>query len=96
LVFHPQKEKDTQACCQFSGYVLADDRMAMFVEATTTNMQHSGAQFNTSTTISSYAINGEFISGNPSFIKAIGHQVTHLENLISDRNMLQISVKALT
>lgn len=86
--FFTPKGKDTQAFCQFSGYLLADGRMAMLVEATTSNMQHSGAQFSATTIISSYAISGEFISGNPSFIKEFGHQVKHLAELVCDPNML--------
>jgi hypothetical protein len=52
-------------------------------------MQHSGAQFSATTIISSYAINGEFISGNPAFIKEFGHHVTHLEELLYSPDMLQ-------
>lgn len=52
-------------------------------------MQHFGVQFSTTTIISGFAISGEFISGNPPFTKAFGHQVTHLENLVCDPNMLQ-------
>jgi predicted signal transduction protein with EAL and GGDEF domain len=87
-VFTP-KGKNTQAFCQFSGYRLADDRIAILVEPTTPNMQHSGAQFSATTIISSDAINSEFISGNPTFIKEFGHHVTHLEELLYSPDMLQ-------
>jgi diguanylate cyclase (GGDEF)-like protein len=87
--FFTPKGKDTQAFCQFSGYLLDDDRMAILVEATTPNMQYAGAQFSATTIISSYAIDGEFISGNPPFIKKFGHQVRHLESLLCDPDMLQ-------
>jgi hypothetical protein len=87
--FFTPKGKDTQAFCQFSGYQLADGRMAMLVEATTPNTQHTGAQFRASTIISSYAIDGEFISGNPPFIKEFGHQATHLDKLVCDPQVLQ-------
>jgi diguanylate cyclase (GGDEF)-like protein len=87
-VFTP-KGKSTQVFCQLSGYRLADDRMAILVEATIPNMQHSGAQFSATTIISSYAINGDFISGNPPFIKEFGHHVAHLEELLCSPDMLQ-------
>jgi len=83
------KGKDTQAFCQLSGYLLPDGRMAMLVEATTSNMHYSGAQFSATTIISSFAINGEFISGNPPFIKEFGHQILHLDELVCDPQMLQ-------
>jgi diguanylate cyclase (GGDEF)-like protein len=83
------KGKDTQAFCQLSGYLLADGRMAMLVEATTSNMHYSGAQFSATTIISSFAIDGEFISGNPPFIKEFGHQIIHLNELVCDPQMLQ-------
>jgi diguanylate cyclase (GGDEF)-like protein len=83
------KGKDTQAFCQFSGYLLADGRMAMLVEATTSNMQHTGALFSAKTIISSYAISGEFISGNPPFIQEFGHKVAQLEELVCCPDTLQ-------
>jgi hypothetical protein len=52
-------------------------------------MQHSGAQFSATTIISSDAINGEFISGNPAFIKQFGYHVTHLKELSYSQYMLQ-------
>jgi diguanylate cyclase (GGDEF)-like protein len=89
------KGVDTQAFCQFSGYILADGRMAMLVEATTANMQHIIAPFSATTIVSSYSISGEFISGNPPFIKNFGHQVTHLETLMCDPNILQNIFKSI-
>lgn len=74
--------KYIQAFCQFSGYQLADGRMAMLVEATTSNMQHPSAQFSATTIMSSFSINGEFISGNPPFIKQCGLSVTHLQEFV--------------
>jgi diguanylate cyclase (GGDEF)-like protein len=87
--FFTPKGKDTQAFCQFSGYLLDDGRMAILVEATTPNMQYAGAQFSATTIISSYAIDGEFISGNPPFIKKFGLHVRHLKSLLCDPDMLQ-------
>jgi diguanylate cyclase (GGDEF)-like protein len=87
--FFTPKGKETQAFCQFSGYLLEDGRMAMLVEATAANMLHSGAQFSATTIISSYTLDGKFISGNPPFIKRFGHQVTHLKHLVCDLGMLQ-------
>jgi diguanylate cyclase (GGDEF)-like protein len=81
--------KDTQAFCQFSGYLLANGRIAILVEATKSNMQHPGAHFSSTTVISSYTISGEFISGNSSFIKEFGHQTAYLDTLVCDPNMLQ-------
>jgi diguanylate cyclase (GGDEF)-like protein len=87
--FFTPKGKDTHAFCQFSGYRLADGRMGMLVEATTANMHHYGEQFSATTIISSYTINGEFISGNPPFIKDFGHKITLLEQLVCETSMLQ-------
>ena len=87
--FFTPKGKDTQAFCQLSGYQLADGRMAMLVEATTPNLQQSEVQFNTSTIISNYQNNGQFLSANPPFIKIFGHQVTHLKELVCSPEVLQ-------
>jgi len=74
--------KETPAFCQFSGIKLADGRLGMLVEATTNmldpSMQHSN------TIISVYTHDGKFISGNPSFIKNFGAQITQLGSLFCD------------
>lgn len=87
-VFSP-KGKEVQAFCQFSGYRLADARMAMLVEATTSDMHYSGELFSATTIISSFSYTGDFISGNPPFIRDFGHQVSHLRELICDVGMLE-------
>ena len=86
--FFTPKGKDTQAFCQLSGHRLADGRMAMRVEATPTNIYHSGEQFSATTIISSFTINGEFISGNTPFIKKFGHEFTRLEHLVCEPDTL--------
>lgn len=83
------KGKDTQAFCQFSGFTLEDGRMAMLVEATTSDEHHIGSHESATTMISSYTIAGQFISGNPPFIKTFGEQVKHLNSIFCDHGALQ-------
>lgn len=87
--FFTPKGKDVEAFCQFSGFLLEDDRMAMLVEATTANIQSTDALFSSTIIISNYSVNGEFISGNPPFIKELGNQVTHLNELLVDSIVLK-------
>ena len=88
--FFTPKGKDTQAFCQFSGHRLADGRMAMQVEATTaTNIYHSDEQFSATTILSSFTMSGEFISGNPPYIKAFGHKFALLNQIICEPDTLQ-------
>lgn len=74
--------KETSAFCQFSGITLADGRLGMLVEATTNMLDPSMQHANT--IISIYGTDGQFISGNPSFIKNFGVQVRQLDDLFCD------------
>ncbi|MEO9274017.1 EAL domain-containing protein [Marinomonas sp. 5E14-1] len=82
------KGKEIQAFCQFSGIELDNGRMGMLVEATTANPLHSNILSGSTTILSVYSLNGEFISGNPPFIKSFGNNVTNLTELICDSDVL--------
>ena len=58
----------------------------MRVEAT--NINHSGEQFSAATIISSFTMNGEFISGNTPFIKKFGHEFIRLKQLVCEPDTL--------
>ena len=82
------KGQVAQAFCQFSGFILENNSMAMLVEAIPTNILHSNLQLGATTIISSYRENGDFLSGNPPFIPEFGHQVKHLKQLICNPDTL--------
>ena len=84
-VFTP-KGIEVQAFCQFSGIELEDGRMAMLVEATTHN--NSYTQLGSTTILSTYSILGEFISGNPPFLKVFGDPPKNLNQLIQETSLL--------
>lgn len=75
------KGKSIEAFCQFSGIELEDGRMAMLVEATTTNLLHSHMQLGATTMLSVHSTGGQFISGNPPFIKNFGESHLNLKQL---------------
>ena len=82
------KGKEIQAFCQFSGIELDNGRMGMLVEATTANPLHSNILSGSTTILSVYSLSGEFISGNPPFIKSFGSDVSNLAELVCDPDVL--------
>jgi diguanylate cyclase (GGDEF)-like protein len=82
------KGQVAQAFCQFSGFPLENNSMAMLVEAIPTNVLHSDLQLGSTVLISIYSEKGDFLSGNPPFIPEFGHQVKHLKQLFCNPDVL--------
>ena len=92
-VFTP-KGIEVQAFCQFSGIELEDGRMAMLVEATTHN--NSYTELGSTTILSTYSTSGEFISGNPPFLKVFGGPPKSLNQLIHEASLLTRLLQSLS
>ncbi|MBD5772345.1 putative bifunctional diguanylate cyclase/phosphodiesterase [Marinomonas colpomeniae] len=77
------KGKNIEAFCQFSGIETEDGRMAMLVEATTSEL-NSHIKLGATTILSVHSMEGQFISGNPPFIKSFGEEGLSLSQLFCD------------
>lgn len=83
--------------CQFSKYVFEDDgRIAMLVSGLPSAKLNHNLQLNLTLMLSDYSIEGTFISGNPPFLEAIGHEITHLQDLIVDSSALKTIYRSLS
>ena len=70
-----------EAYCQFSGYTLKDGRIALLAEAITADLIDSNGDTSSVMTLSTYNMDGQFISGNPPFLETQDHTYSHLESL---------------
>ncbi len=84
------------AFCQFSGYVLDDGRMAMLVEALPVSPLTQDMPTDFTAMLSDYSADGAFISGNPPFIEAMGHEIAHFHDLIVDPSALKTIYRSLS
>ncbi|WCE31554.1 EAL domain-containing protein [Vibrio sp. SCSIO 43137] len=75
-------DQEVEAFCQYSGVMLDDGRTGMLVEAIRIDEVFSKYSINNSLIISSYTESGDFISGNPPFVKEYGDNVSNLQDLI--------------
>lgn len=80
-------DQEVTAFCQCSGIELDNGRIGMLVEAVSMDNIYSRAYFNDSVIISTFAKNGAYLGGNPSFIKVFGDNVQSLHQLFSDREV---------
>lgn len=74
-----------QIFCHLSGVELADGRTAMLVEAST-EVNYGEDDTNTVITLSTYAINGDFLSGNPPFLETQDSNFANLSQLFAHRD----------
>ncbi len=82
--------------CQFSGYVIDNSRMALLVQGMpTAKLQHE-IQVNLTAMLSDYTADGRLISGNPPFLDAMGHGVSHLQDIIADPAVLKTIHRSLS
>ncbi len=84
------------AFCQFSGHVLEDGRMAMLVEALPVPQLNHDMPADLTAMLSDYSADGTFISGNPPFIEAMGHELNHFQDLIVDPSALKTIYRSLS
>ena len=75
---------DKHAFCQISGYPLEDGRLAMLVEAIPISKVNYDAQVGLTTMISTYTMDGNYLSGNPPFTEAMGYKIKNLKQLVVD------------
>jgi len=86
---------DKHAFCQISGHTLDDGRIAMLVEAIPISKVNYDAQVGLTTMISTYSLDGYYLSGNPPFTEAMGRKVRNLKQLITQTNVLDTLYQAL-
>jgi diguanylate cyclase (GGDEF)-like protein len=85
----PANNVDKHAFCQLSGYLLKDGRMGMLVEAIPESKLNYDATLGLTTLLSNYLMDGRFISGNQSFLSAMGRGVNNLSSIISDPSVVR-------
>lgn len=74
---------ETKALCVFSGYILPSGRMAMLVEATPSSNFSESVQAS-SNLLATFSKDGEFLSGNPAFIKRFSPSQHALELMFEE------------
>ena len=79
---------DKHAFCQISGYTLEDGRLGMLVEAIPISKVNYDSQVGLTTMVSTYTINGGFISSNPPFIESMGRKIANLKQLVVEPKAL--------
>lgn len=77
------KGKLKEAYCQFSGYTLDDGRLALQAEAITVDLIDNESGASSVITLSTYSMDGKFISGNPPFLETQDHKYSHLKSLFA-------------
>lgn len=83
--------------CQFSRYTFEDDgRIAMLVSGLPSSKLDHSMQLNLTAMLSDYSTGGDFISGNPPFVNAIGHKITNLQDLIVNPSTLKTIYRSLS
>jgi diguanylate cyclase (GGDEF)-like protein len=83
--------------CQFSRYIFEDDgRIAMLVSGLPSSKLNHNMQLNLTAMLSDYSNEGKFISGNPPFLDAVGHKITHLKDLIVNPSALKTIYRSLS
>ncbi|TDF39231.1 EAL domain-containing protein [Alteromonadaceae bacterium M269] len=70
-----------EAYCQLSGYTLSDGRIAVLTEAITVDLIDNNSGASSVITLSTYDMDGHFISGNPPFLETQNHDYSHLKSL---------------
>ncbi|MFT7491298.1 MAG: diguanylate cyclase (GGDEF)-like protein [Pseudohongiellaceae bacterium] len=83
--------------CQFSRYTFEDDgRIAMLVSGLQSSKLDHSMQINLTAMLSDYSTDGNFISGNPPFVNAIGHKISNLQDLIVNPYTLKTIYRSLS
>lgn len=70
-----------EAYIQLSGYELSDGRMAILTEALPLDLVKNNTASASVSTLSTYDINGNFVSGNPPFLETQNSDFLHLKSL---------------
>jgi len=74
-----------EAFCQMSGYTFEDGRIGLQCEATPTALLKNHNQHNSIIMLSTYNMDGDFISANPAFNEQMGSNISQLTQLFDDR-----------
>ncbi len=69
--------------CQMSGERLADGRIALKCEAVNTQLINKNVAVQSSIMLSSYKVDGHFVSANPIFLEKMGDNIQHISQLFS-------------
>ncbi|MGH1485375.1 MAG: putative bifunctional diguanylate cyclase/phosphodiesterase [Cellvibrionaceae bacterium] len=87
---------EKHAFCQLSGYPLDDGRMAMLVEALPVSKLNYDMQMGFTVMLSSYLVDGQFLSGNSPFLQAMGRNITRLDDIVIDSSALKTIYRGLS
>lgn len=82
--------------CQFSGYLLENNRMALLIQGMPVSNLNNDIQVNLTAMLSDYSSEGRFISGNPPFLEAMGYQVTDLQDIVTDPAVMKTIYRSLS
>ncbi|MBO9489550.1 PAS domain-containing protein [Endozoicomonas sp. G2_1] len=75
--------------CQMSGYLLPDGRIGLLTEAITVDLIDNNKNASSVITLSTYHLDGSFISGNPPFLETQSPDYQHLESLFVSKQDYQ-------
>ncbi len=78
------KDIPKETFCQMSGYQFADGRIGLQCEAIAAQLINEQANQSSIIMLSTYDLNGEFISSNPAFTDQMGQQISQLSQLFPD------------
>lgn len=83
------KGQEVQAFCQLSGFELEDGRIAMLVEATTSELMTSNPEIGGVAILSIYRTDGKLINGSIRFTKIFGNKLSHLNEMFCHHDVLE-------
>ncbi len=78
-----------EAYCLLSGYQLTDGRMGMLVEAVKEDLIEDDNNASSVVTLSTYTLEGKFLSGNPPFLETQEKSYDHLRSLFITQDEYQ-------
>ena len=78
-----------EAYTQLSGYTLTDGRIAILTEALPIDLIDSSSGSASVITLSTYDLEGQFLSGNPPFLESVPFDYDHLKSLFANEDDYQ-------
>ncbi|WP_165840103.1 putative bifunctional diguanylate cyclase/phosphodiesterase [Motiliproteus coralliicola] len=75
-----------EAYCQLSGYTLEDGRMALMVEAIDADHVKKDYAAGSIVSLSTYTLDGKFVSGNPPFLNTQDEGFVHIKSLFANQD----------
>jgi len=85
-----------EAYCQMSGYRLEDGRMALLSEALTADMVDRKQSTSSIVSLSTFSLDGVFISGNPPFLESVGSGLHQLKELFIESKDYELLMECIS